>query len=119
MICNFYKYYTERSEEAIKMFDENFDINFASHLNFDNMNNLPEFFERVKKFYFDKNPITMKELKNILKYQGDVCIVNGIQFIVEKQRRKKTPTFMYRFAYKIADVVLERNLIYRNYEGEK
>ncbi|XP_043465145.1 esterase FE4-like [Leptopilina heterotoma] len=108
---------TERSEEVIKMFNENFGKNLASHLNLDKTITLPEFVGRVEKFYFEKNPITIEEFKNIVKYRGDVCMINGIQFIVEKQRLKKTPTFMYRLAYKIADVVSERNPIFRDYEG--
>lgn len=101
------------------MFSEKFEKNLKSHLNLNNLIDVPKFIMNVKKFYFGKNPITINEMKNIMKYRGDVCIINGIQYIVEKQRHKKTPTFMYRFAYKIADVILGRNPIYRNYQGNK
>lgn len=86
-----------------------------SNLNDCNLN----FARKVKNFYFDKKPITIKELRNIMNYSGDVSIINGIQFVVENQKRKKTPTFMYRFAYKIIDTILGRNPIYKDYQGSR
>ncbi|XP_033223071.1 uncharacterized protein LOC117176836 [Belonocnema kinseyi] len=75
------------------------------------------FAKDIKEFYFQKEPITLKERENLIQYRGDYMFANEIQIIVERQMERKTPTYFYRFSYNDESSLLKRIAANVNIEG--
>ncbi|XP_046601547.1 esterase E4 [Neodiprion lecontei] len=55
--------------------------------------------QEIRKFYFDGKPVTKYPAANYARYIGDLQFIRGVHRMVDIQREKKSPTYLYRFAY--------------------
>lgn len=102
----------------MKKLNENFEEILGSQLNENGITGVSKFTKDVRDFYFNKNPITVKEREILMQFRGDVMFFNDIRYVVERQLQKRTPTFMYRFSYKTDHSLLRRSPINENIQGK-
>ena len=92
-------------ESWYRKLNEEFDEILAFDLRQD-INKISNFSEDVKNFYFKDKPITMKQREEFIRYKGDVDIIIGTQYIIERQMQKTAfPTYAYRFSLNIQNSV--------------
>ncbi|XP_015609253.1 acetylcholinesterase [Cephus cinctus] len=66
--------------------------------------------KRVRKFYFDEEPITPEQRDNYVQLLGDFQFVFGIRRIVENQFQKRVPFFFYKFSGPGENVFMPSNV---------
>ncbi|XP_033217651.1 esterase FE4-like isoform X2 [Belonocnema kinseyi] len=87
--------------------NEEFDNILAFDLKQD-MNKISHFSKEVKNFYFKDEPITIKHREEFVRYKGDVDIVIGTQYIIERQMQKTAfPTYAYKFSLNIKNSLVK------------
>ena len=106
------------SNETLERLNNNFEEILGSKINKSVVIDVSEFTKYVRDFYFKQNSITVKERENLMQFRGDVLFVNGIQYVVEKQMHRRTPTYFYRFSYKADNSLLGRSPINENIQGK-
>ena len=64
------------------------------------------FSKDAKNFYFKDEKITMKHRHEFVRYKGDVDIIIGTQYIIDRQMENSTsPTYVYRFSHNVQNTV--------------
>ncbi|XP_046628343.1 esterase E4-like [Neodiprion virginianus] len=101
---------TSGSEEVYNAVENNFEAAVLRVLTDRAPSRVTEITKEIQTFYYKGKPITRDLATNYAHFAGDLHFVKELHKVVDIQREKNSPTYLYRFSYDSPDSVTK--LIY-------
>ena len=104
-VCFFLSLFTlifliDEKVEWYETFKTDFEKILANDLHLD-LNQVSDFAKAIRKFYFKDESNLIKQRDNCIDFKSDTMFNIGILDVIDKQLKKNTPTYVYRFSHNV------------------
>ncbi|XP_046750584.1 esterase FE4-like [Diprion similis] len=83
----------------LEAIDKNFEIAVTPDLIMENPSKISGVAKELRKFYFKDKPVTQETIEELVQCYGNTYFFNGLQKVVEYQRKRDMPTYLYKFSF--------------------